>query len=159
MNIKDRVEKLEALRPKVVSPLKNLTETELKEEMFLIWQKLYESGFVMGAEHLYALCRMPRLRAFANAEKRHWLHDSNHRMNVFHGFIARTIGRSLPNQERINYIFGLGWRGVEIPPDEIQWMMTESTHLDLGDETPWLLEYMEGSGLSSFNGSTVKIQP
>jgi len=63
----------------------------------------------------------------------------------------------LPNQERINFIFGLGWRGVEIKPDHIEWMMTESATLDLGDEAPWLREYMEGSGLS--NGSTVKIQP
>ncbi len=159
MNIKDRVEKLEASKPKAVSLLDNLTEAELEEEIFLVWQKLHEAGVSMGDEHLALFCKMPRLRQFANVEERHWLHDSNHRMSVFHGFIARTIGRSLPNQKRIDFIFGLGWRGVEIKPHDIEWMMTESTHLDLGDETPWLLEYMEGSGLSSFNGSTVKIQP
>jgi hypothetical protein len=156
MNIKDRIEKLEALIPKI-NPLENLTKAELEERLFLTWQRLYESGFVMGEEHLKVLCWMPRLRQFTKAGEQQWPNDSNHRLSVFSGFIARTIGQSLPNQERINLIFGLGWRGVEIPPDDIEWMMTESEHLDLGDEGPWLHEYMEGSGLS--NGSTVKIQP
>jgi len=154
--LRDRVEKLEASRPKV-NPLENLTGAELKEQIFLIWQKLYESGFVMGEEHKVELCRMPRLRKFAKADERHWLNDYNHRIDVFHGFIKRTKGQSLPNQERINLIFGLGWRGFEIKPDHIEWMMNESEHHDLGDEAPWLREYLEGSGLS--NGSTVKTQP
>jgi hypothetical protein len=61
------------------------------------------------------------------------------------------------NKERIDLIFCLGCRGVEIPPDDIEWMMIESEHIDLGEEAPWLREYLEGSGLS--NGLTVKTQP
>jgi hypothetical protein len=160
MNIKDRIKKLEASMPKVVSPLENLTEAELEEQIFLIWQRLYGSGIAMGEEHLKALCWMPRLRQFVKVGEQPWLFDSNHRLDVFSGFRQRTYNLSLPNpehQERIDLIFRLGCRGVEIPPSEIEWMMTESATLDLGDESPWLREYMEGSGLSK--GSTVKIQP
>ena len=70
MNLKDRIEKLEASMPKI-NPSANLTEAELKEKIFLIWQKLYESGFVMGEEHKVELCRMPRLRKFEKADERH----------------------------------------------------------------------------------------
>ena len=155
-SLKARIEKLEASRPKV-NPLENLTEAELKERIFLICQKLYEAGLAMGEENLVLLCRMPRLRKFAKAEEQPWLKDYNHRLDVFSGFRQRTYNLSLPNpehQERIDLIFRLGCRGVEIPPADIEWIINESANLDLGDEAPWLREYLEGSGLST--GSTVK---
>ena len=66
---------------------------------------------------------MPKCRQFAKSEP--WLEDRSHRLGVFLEFRQRTINQSLPNQQRVDEIFGLGWRGIEIQADEIEWVITE----------------------------------
>jgi hypothetical protein len=78
------------------------------------------------------LYRLPKCRQFFKNEP--WFDDRNYRLDDFLGFRQRTINQSLPNQERVDYIFGLGWPGLEIPTDEIEWVITELQGFNWGDE-------------------------
>jgi len=50
--------------------------------------------------------------------------------------------------KRIEGIFGLGWRGVDIDSNDIKWILNQLKGVDLGEETPWLRGYHEHSGKS-----------
>ena len=141
MNIKERLAKLEKSYPKI-NPLKDLTDEELEHKAFLLCQKASDEGIDWDMTNV--VLNFPKCRQFAKSEP--WLDDRNHRLDVFLGFIQRTINQSLPNQEKVNYILGLGWRGLEIPADDIKWLVSELQGFDLGDEGPWLLGYLEHSG-------------
>ncbi len=46
-------------------------------------------------------------------------------------------------------MFGLGWRNVPIPKDDIELTLKALHDADLGGETPWLNGYLENSGIVS----------
>jgi hypothetical protein len=37
----------------------------------------------------------------------------------------------------------LGWRGIEIPVEDIEWVIAELKDFDLDDESPWLRGYLK----------------
>ena len=78
----------------------------------------------------------------------HWVKNHNHRLGVFLKYIQRMLKLDIPNKERIDYILGLGWRGVDIDSSDVNWLVNELKDVDLGEETPWLKGYLEHSGES-----------
>jgi hypothetical protein len=142
MNIKDRLAKLEKSKPKV-SPFEHLTMAELKQELFLIYQQSYKNGIELDDTDI--LLRSPKCRKFFTKGEP-WLNDYNHRLDVFLEFRQRAFDQSFPNQQKIDDLFCLGWRGLKIPTEDIKCLIAELQGFDLGDEGPWLRGYLERSG-------------
>ena len=140
--LNNRLKKLEAALPKEdLSP--PLTNEELEEALFQECKTLHEMGVELNPQ--YALLNV-KCREFYNDE--HWISNRNHRLDVFLKYRQAILDMELPNKERIDYILGLGWRGVDIDSSEVNWLMNELEGVDMGEETPWLKGYLEHSGES-----------
>ena len=138
--LKNRIKKLEAYNPPI-DPLAGLTEEELHDKMFSICQSLHE----IGIEPMSKVALMfPKCRKFYSGTP--WLLDHNHRLDAFQQFKGIIINQALPNQERIDEILNFGCRNIEIHKKEIDWLVTELEGVDMGEEKPWLRDYLEQSG-------------
>ena len=99
--LKNRIKKLEAMRPEKENSLSHLTDEELGEAILLNCQKLHDSGTNIDAS--ISLINV-KCRQFFNDEP--WLKDANHRISVFNDFTKAAIDQNLP--EKIKAVFGLG---------------------------------------------------
>ena len=139
--IESRLKKLEAVQPRKDNELRSLPMEELYEGLYQECKAIHESGAELNPR--YALLSA-RCREFSSDE--HWVMDRNHRLSVFLKFKQIMLKLEMPNEERIESIFNLGWRGVEIHADDIDWLLTELIDIDMGEEKPWLKSYLEYSG-------------
>ncbi len=140
--LKNRLKKLETLIPDRENSLTHLTDEELDAEMFTSCKKLAAEGVEIDLRA--ALYCIP-VREFFTDEP--WTRDTNHRISVFQKFLGIAHKQNLP--DKIKDIFGLGWRNVPIPPKDIKLVREVLHDVDLGDETPWLKQYLENSGVVS----------
>jgi len=142
LSVKNRIEKLEKSIP-VKKPFSDLTLEELKEEMFLLCKRLYNSN---GTEpDSETVLTNPKCRQFYTRGTP-WVMDRNHRLSVFLTFKQILLKLEIPNKNRIEAILNLGWRGVEIKPEDIDWLVGELIGVDMGEEKSWLRGYLENSG-------------
>ena len=141
--LNNRLKKLESaqLRNKELPP--SLTEEELDDALFQECKTLYEMGVELNLQ--YALLNV-RCREFFSDE--HWVNNRNHRLSVFLKFKQAILDLDLPNKERVEDVLNLGWRGVDIDSNDIDWLVNELKGVDMGKETPWLKGYLEQSGVS-----------
>ena len=140
--LKNRIKKLEAALPKEDLP-PPLTGEEIEEALFQECKTLHEVSVELDPQ--YALLNV-RCREFYNDE--HWIKNRNHRLDVFLKYRQAILDLELPNKERIGYILGLGWHGVDIDSSDVIWLVNELKGVDMGEETPWLKDYLEHSGES-----------
>ena len=141
-SLNNRLKKLEAAQPKE-DLLPRLIGEELEEAVFLECKTLHEMGVELDPQ--YALLNV-RCREFFTDD--HWVNNRNHRLSAFLKYRQAILDLELPNKERIEYILGLGWRGVDIDSSDVNWLVNELKYVDLGEETPWLKGYLEHSGES-----------
>jgi len=142
--LKSRIEKLEKSIP-VKNPLADLTIEELNDRIFDFYQDVSHKGIEPDLE---TLLTNPKCRQFCK-EGLPWVMDRNHRLSVFLKFKQILLKLEIPNKERIETTFNLGWRGVEISPDDCDWLEKELIDIDMGEEKPWLRGYLEYSGKST----------
>jgi len=142
--LKSRLEKLEKSVP-IKNPLADLTIEELNEEMFLLCQRQYDSGI---QPDLKTVITNLKCKQFYK-EGTPWVMNRNHRLSVFLKFKQILLKLEIPNKERIEALLNLGWRGVKINPDEIDWLEKELIDIDMGEEKLWLRGYLEYSGQST----------
>ena len=140
--LKNRIKKLEAIQPEKESTLAYLTDEELDEAIFDSCKVLHDNGDEIDSA--VSLTNI-KCRQFFNSEP--WLKDANHRIDVFNKFIKAAIEQTLP--EKIKAVFGLGWRNVPIPKQDIELTLKVLHDADLGEEAPWLKGYLENSGVSN----------
>ena len=140
MTLKGRLNKLEALQPEKENSLAHLTDEELDAEAFTLCKKLAVKGVQIDLRA--ALYCIP-VREFFTDEP--WTRDANHRIGVFQEFLGVAHKQNLP--EKIIAVFGLGLRNVPIPEKDIDLTLEVLRDANLGEETPWLKEYLENSGV------------
>ena len=140
MTLKGRLNKLEASQPKKENSLAHLTDEELDAEMFASCKKLAVKGAEIDLRA--ALYCIPVRELFTDEP---WTRDTNHRISVFQAFLGIASKQNLP--EKIQAVFGLGWRNVSIPNDDIELTLKALHDTNLGDEAPWLESYMKCSGV------------
>jgi len=141
--IESRLKKLEAVQPRKDNELRSLPMEELYEGLYQECKAIHESGAELNPR--YALLSA-RCREFSSDE--HWVMDRNHRLSVFMGFYGTILELDLPNQERVEDIIRRCCRCLSIESSDIDWLVTELTGVDMGEETPWLKGYLEHSGES-----------
>jgi len=139
--LRSRVDKLEKSIP-IKNSLVDLTIEELNEKLFLLCQRMFGRGIEPSLE---ILLTNPKCREFYKG-RTPWVMNCNHRLCVFLKFKQIILKLEIPNKERIEAIFNLGWRGVEINSNEIDWLVAELTDIEMGEEKPWLSGYLEYSG-------------
>ncbi len=137
--LKTRVVRLEQMLPH--NPFANWTEEEMREELFLICQKLHEDhddipiGLIMANK---------KCRQFV--DKPVWAMERNFRISAFSDFRRLIFEKSLPNIDRIDSIICFGLLDQKIDQEDQQWLINELANVDLGDEGPWLSDYLNYSG-------------
>ncbi len=139
--LKNRIEKLEKSIP-VENLFADLTLEELHGEMFLLCQNMHNKGMEPDSE---TVLTNPKCRQFYKSGTP-WVMDRNHRLSVFLKFKQIILKLEIPNKEQIESILNLGWRGIEINCDDIDWLVVELMDIDMGEEKPWLSGYLENSG-------------
>ena len=137
-----RVERLEAIQPEKESSLAHLTDEELDAEIFTCCEKVFANG---GEPDLRVALYNISCRKLFNSDP--WVRDANHRIDVFNKFIKAALDQKLP--KKILAVFKLGQRNVPVSPKDIELTVKALHDADLGEETPWLKEYLENSGVVS----------
>jgi hypothetical protein len=140
MNLRTRLAKIEQSSPRH-RPYAHLTDEELKAEIFKVSQQLHAQGLPISEN---TFLRVPESRQFANDAS--WLKDRNHRLDVFLKFMQIIYPLDLPNHGRIDSLLGQGWLDYPIEKADRDWLVAELAEVDLGEEEPWLKEYLKHSG-------------
>ena len=140
-SLKSRIIKLEKSIP-IKKSLAELTIEELNDKIFIFYQSMSDKCKEADTD---ILLTTPKCRQFYK-KGMPWVMNRNHRLSVFLKFKQIMLKLEMPNEERIESIFNLGWRGVEIHADDIDWLLTELIDIDMGEEKPWLKSYLEYSG-------------
>ena len=138
--LKNRIKKLEAIQPEKDNSLAHLTDDELNEVHYLNCKAIHEKGGELEPHN--ALWSVRCQEFFADEP---WLKMANHRISVFQEFLGIAHKQSLP--EKIIAVFGLGWRNIAIPKEDIELTLKVLHDADLGGEAPWLKGYLEHSGV------------
>jgi hypothetical protein len=140
MNLERRITTLEKSSPKH-NPLADLSDEELKAEMFKVCQRLHAAGVPIDKK---TLVKVPKCRQFSDEAV--WVKDRTHRLGVFLQFKGIVFKHSLPNHDRIISILNQGWGDDPIHADDKEWLVSQLSGIDLGEEGPWLKEYLDYSG-------------
>jgi hypothetical protein len=140
MRLERRLALLEKTTPKQ-SPYAHLTNEELKAEMFEVSRKLHAQGLPISED---TFLWVPESRQFADEAS--WIKDRNHRLDVFLKFMQIIYQLDLPNHARIASLLGQGWMDYPIEKADRDWLAAELVGVDLGEEGPWLEDYLEHSG-------------
>jgi hypothetical protein len=140
MRLERRLALLEKTSP-AQRPYAHLTNEELKAEMFKVSQSLHAQGLPISKD---TFLWVPECRQFANEAS--WLRDRNQRLDVFLKFMQIIYQLDLPNHAYIDSILGKGWLDYPIEKADRVWLVAELAGVDLGEEGPWLQDYLEHSG-------------
>jgi len=138
--LKRRIEVLESKKKVRFTPSSTLTDEELEADAFAQCQKLDPSEIDPRIMLYFISCR-----SLTTDEA--WVRDANHRIDVFLGFLRCAIELKLP--KKIKHILQLGYGNVKVPDKDITLIKKTLHDVDLGRETPWLLSYLEASGVVS----------
>jgi hypothetical protein len=140
MNLERRITTLERSVPKH-DPLSVLSDEELKTEMFKTCQRLHAAGLPIDKRTLVGV---PECRQFSDEPV--WAQDRTHRLDVFLKFKRVVFEHNMPNQSRIISILNQGWSDQKISINDKDWLLSAFDGIDLGEEGPWLKEYLDYSG-------------
>jgi hypothetical protein len=140
MSLQRRITALEKSAPKH-DPLADLSDEELQDEMFKVCQRLHAAGLPIDKR---TLVKVPKCRQFADEPV--WAKDRTHRLDVFLEFKRIVFNRQMPNQDRIISILNQGWGDQRISTEDQDWLLSVFDRIDLGEEGPWLKEYLDYSG-------------
>lgn len=140
MNLKARLAKIEQ-RGSTRRPYAHLTDEELKVEIVKISQKLHSQGLPISKN---TFLWVPESRPFADEAS--WLKDRNPRLDVFLKFRQLVYQLDLPNHDRIDSLLSKGYLDYPIEKADRDWLTAALAEVDLGEEGPWLQDYLEHSG-------------
>jgi hypothetical protein len=140
MRLERRLALLEKTSP-TQRPYAHLTNEELKAEIVENSRKLHAQGLPISEN---TFLWVPESRQFAIEQS--WLKDRNHRLSVFMEFTRIVLMLKLPNSDRIQDIIRQGCLDYPIEKADRDWLVAELAGVDLGEEGPWLQDYLAHSG-------------